>query len=194
MGTLTPSTPHTHRLSRMTDQRPEKKQKTYASSGINCNFALDKEFEVKSLSVVAESPVSCLQGLAERADSLLSEFHIKTVKDLANWKYGLWASAIVDLAETEEGGRRAEDATMNVDKAVDKDQRGKSLKELVDADVAALSGISDAGSALLKKLNVKTIGKLGSWKYIKWSRAIVALAEKEDDGTKSNRELDSLLK
>merc|ERR1712226_1337974 len=95
---------------------PAKKQKT-GVAGININFALDKEFEVKTLEVVASSPVSCLQGLAPRADDLLKYFHIKTVEDLATWKYGMWATA-----------------TRDIDEAVDKDQRGKSLKELVKAD------------------------------------------------------------
>merc|ERR1712226_111819 len=167
---------------------PAKKQKT-GVAGININFALDKEFEVKTLEVVASSPVSCLQGLAPRADDLLKYFHIKTVEDLATWKYGTWATAIRDLSETEEDGMRASDATMNIDQAVDKDQRGKSLKELVKADVAGLSGVSDAGAKVLAALGVKTIGDLGKWKYIRWSRGIVTLADKKAKPTGPINEL-----
>merc|ERR1712226_1205482 len=155
---------------------PAKKQKT-GVAGININFALDKEFEVKTLEVVASSPVSCLQGLAPRADDLLKYFHIKTVEDLATWKYGTWATAIRDLAETEEDGMRASDATMNIDQEVDK------------ADVAGLSGVSDAGAKVLAALGVKTIGDLGKWKYIRWSRGIVTLADKKAKPTGPINEL-----
>ena len=70
---------------------------------------------------------------------------------------------------------------MNINKAVDKAFEGKSLKELVDAPVSALSGVSDADAEKLKAaFNVKTIGDLAKLKYVKWAQAIVALAETEE--------------
>lgn len=67
---------------------------------------------------------------------------------------------------------------MNINKALDKAYEEKSLKELVDAPVEALQGVSENDGKLLKEaFNVKTIGDLAKLKYVKWAQAIVALAE-----------------
>lgn len=69
---------------------------------------------------------------------------------------------------------------MNLNKALDKAYEGKSLKELVDAPVAALAGVSEADAeALLKAFNVKTIRDLAQLKYVRWAQGIVSLADGE---------------
>ena len=69
---------------------------------------------------------------------------------------------------------------MNINKALDKAYETKSLKELVDAPVAALEGLSDADAeALGKALGIKTIGDLGRNKFFLWAQAIVALSDRE---------------
>lgn len=69
---------------------------------------------------------------------------------------------------------------MNINKAVDKAFEGKSLKEIADAPVDALQGVS-AGDAelLLKAFNIKTVRDLGTNKFFAWAQAIVTLADKE---------------
>lgn len=69
---------------------------------------------------------------------------------------------------------------MNLNKALDKAYEGKSLKELADAPVAALAGVSEADAeALLKAFNVKTIRDLAQLKYVRWAQGIVSLADGE---------------
>ncbi|KNY24958.1 hypothetical protein [Pseudobacteroides cellulosolvens] len=69
---------------------------------------------------------------------------------------------------------------MNIINAVDKAYETKSLKELVNAPVDALKGVSENDAKLLKDaFNVKTIGDLAQLKYVKWAQAIVTLAETE---------------
>ncbi|MBF0621137.1 MAG: hypothetical protein HQL54_04350 [Magnetococcales bacterium] len=69
---------------------------------------------------------------------------------------------------------------MNINNALDKAYEGKSLKELVDAPVGALQGVSEADAEKLQAaFNVKTIGDLASLKYVRWAQAIAALAETE---------------
>lgn len=58
---------------------------------------VDAEYETKTLAEIVKAPVSSLQGLSERAASLLEELDIKTVGDLGDWKYCQWAEAIVAL-------------------------------------------------------------------------------------------------
>lgn len=70
---------------------------------------------------------------------------------------------------------------MNIKKAVDKKYEGKSFKELVDAPVDALEGVSKKDAEHLDAaFNVKTIGDLAKLKYVKWAQAIAQLAEVEE--------------
>ena len=69
---------------------------------------------------------------------------------------------------------------MNLNFALDKAYESKSLKELVDAPVAALAGVSEKDAVLLKEaFGIKTIGDLAKLKYVLWAQAITNLAETE---------------
>ena len=69
---------------------------------------------------------------------------------------------------------------MNVDKFVTKKYEKMSLKELVNAPVDAISGVSEGDAKLLREaFKVKTIGDIGKLKYLKWAQAICTLAEGE---------------
>jgi hypothetical protein len=70
---------------------------------------------------------------------------------------------------------------MNINKCVDKAFEQKTLKEIANAPVSALQGVSDNDAELLKKaFNVKTVADLANLKYVKWAQAICALAEGEE--------------
>jgi hypothetical protein len=69
---------------------------------------------------------------------------------------------------------------MNINKALDKAYETKPLKEVADAPVDALQGVSENDAKLLKEaFNVKTIRDLANLKYVKWAQAIVTLADTE---------------
>ena len=60
---------------------------------------VDKAFEGKEFSELAEAPVSALQGVSQAdEDALKKALNIKTIRDLAENKYVLWAQAICNLA------------------------------------------------------------------------------------------------
>jgi hypothetical protein len=70
---------------------------------------------------------------------------------------------------------------MNINHALMKDSEGKSLKELVNAPVAMLAGVTDSDAEHLNAaFGVKTIKDLASLKYVLWAQAIVTLAETEE--------------
>jgi hypothetical protein len=70
---------------------------------------------------------------------------------------------------------------MNLNKALDKAYEGKSLKEVLDAPVAALSGVSDADAKKLEEaFGIKTIRDLGTNKYFVRAQAMVALESSEE--------------
>jgi len=69
--------------------------------------------------------------------------------------------------------------TADLDKILDKAYEGSALNELVDAPVAALSGVSEGDAEALKQaFNIKTIGDLGRNKYFRAAAALVDLAER----------------
>jgi len=67
---------------------------------------------------------------------------------------------------------------MQIDKALDKAYEQKSFKELADAPVDALQGVSAGDAEKLKEaFNVKTIRDLATLKYVRWAQAITTLAD-----------------
>jgi hypothetical protein len=61
---------------------------------------VDKAYETKSVSELADAPVDALQGVsAADAEHLKAAFNIKTVRDLGTNKFFLWAQAIAKLAD-----------------------------------------------------------------------------------------------
>ncbi|MDQ0708236.1 MULTISPECIES: hypothetical protein [Arthrobacter] len=70
--------------------------------------------------------------------------------------------------------------SVNLGKGLDKEFEDKSLKEILDAPVSALAGITDAkGEFLAKELGIKTVRDLGSNKYFALAGVLVALEGKE---------------
>jgi hypothetical protein len=47
-------------------------------------------------------PIEGFQGVSEETGKALAKLGLKTVRDLAEWKFVAWAQAIVALAKTEE--------------------------------------------------------------------------------------------
>lgn len=60
---------------------------------------VDKAFEGQEFAQLADAPVHALQGVSDAdAEHLRAAFNIKTVRDLAESKYVLWAQAITGLS------------------------------------------------------------------------------------------------
>jgi len=79
----------------------EEKDKRAANSVMNINKCIDKEHHTKTLGELVAAPVSALNGLAEWSDEALGKMKIKSIKDLAGWKYPIYAEAMNVLAEFE---------------------------------------------------------------------------------------------
>lgn len=55
---------------------------------------------------------------------------------------------------------------------------GKSAKEIADAPVTAIAGVSEGDAELLlKAFNIKTVRDLGTNKYFRWAQSITNLAD-----------------
>jgi len=69
---------------------------------------------------------------------------------------------------------------MNISKVVDKGYQGKSFREIADAPLSALQGISAKDAKLLKQVfDIDTVRDLANLRYVKWASALVTLAEDE---------------
>jgi len=69
---------------------------------------------------------------------------------------------------------------MNINKFLIKKYEQKPLRDVVNAPVDAIAGISEGDARLLKEaFNVKTVFDLANLKYVKWAQAICTLADGE---------------
>ncbi|KAA8495043.1 hypothetical protein FVE85_3284 [Porphyridium purpureum] len=150
------------------------------SHSMNLSECVVKAAEGKTLREIVNGPVHQLQGITTRADEMFATLNVKTIKDLAEWKFGKWATAIAVLQELEREGKRPAGSMMNINKAVDKEHETKSLSEIIALPPSALQGITSKADEALQAYKLDTIGKLGNWKYIKWARALVTLSECEE--------------
>jgi predicted RecB family nuclease len=69
---------------------------------MNINKALDKAYEGKSLKELCDMPLAGFEGLTDESAKHLEKLGVKTVRDLAEWKFVLWAQGIVALSKVEE--------------------------------------------------------------------------------------------
>lgn len=180
------------------EEPPTKKVKSDADDWknhkLNIAEAVMKADEGSSLTSLATANISTLQGIGLKAESILEVMNVKTVTDLADYKYYKIACSIQALASAETDGGRPDGSVMNVDKAMDKEFETKSLKELLEAPLSALEGLTTAADDLLKHLGVKSIGDLADFKYCKWASAIVELSKYEETKTAHERNLERELK
>jgi hypothetical protein len=71
---------------------------------------------------------------------------------------------------------------MNIDTIVDKTHQGKCFRDLADAPLSVLRGVSAADAkALQKAFGVRTVREFADLKFVKWAVAIATLAEEECD-------------
>jgi predicted RecB family nuclease len=71
---------------------------------------------------------------------------------------------------------------MNIQAIVDEKFTTKCFRELVEAPISALRGVSPADArALSQAFGINTIGELADLRFVKWANAIKTLAEEETD-------------
>ncbi|MDL2355473.1 MAG: hypothetical protein QFF03_09470 [Pseudomonadota bacterium] len=82
---------------------------------------------------------------------------------------------------------------MNIETIVDDQFKAKCFRELVEAPISALRGVSASDArALSQAFGINTIGELADLRFVKWAVAIKTLAEQETD-TKEQLAKETLL-
>eukprot|EP00980_Cylindrotheca_fusiformis_P002386 scaffold558_cov111-Cylindrotheca_fusiformis.AAC.4 len=80
----------------------EEENSRMEGSAMNLNKGLDKAFEHYSLQELLQQPVYALNGLTPAAGETFQMLGVKTIAELAEFKYCKWAEAIVTAARFEE--------------------------------------------------------------------------------------------
>ncbi|KAJ8901677.1 hypothetical protein NDN08_003883 [Rhodosorus marinus] len=168
-----------------TCSRSGRRRLVVASAGkdgykLNISEAIMVDLEGESLNSISKMPISAIQGVGEKTEKVLGALGLKTVSDMADYKFYKISRAIAVLESVERDGKRPDSSTMNIDKAVDKDFESKSFGDICDASASALQGISEEKGELLASIGVDTVRKLGEWKYFKWAESIVDLSKFEE--------------
>jgi hypothetical protein len=82
---------------------------------------------------------------------------------------------------------------MNIESIIDEQFKTKCFRELVEAPISALRGVSASDArALSQAFGVNTIGELADLRFVKWANAIKVLADEETD-TKEQLARETLL-
>jgi predicted RecB family nuclease len=125
----------------------------------------DKAYEEKNILELSKAPVAAISGVSESdSEDLKKAFGIKTVEDLANNKYVKLAQGI-NFFSTCSG------------EILDKEFESKEFENLAEKPVSAISGISEADSALLKKaFGIDTIRELAENKFVAIAQATISLS------------------
>eukprot|EP00184_Porphyridium_aerugineum_P008115 CAMPEP_0184693632 /NCGR_PEP_ID=MMETSP0313-20130426/1815_1 /TAXON_ID=2792 /ORGANISM="Porphyridium aerugineum, Strain SAG 1380-2" /LENGTH=202 /DNA_ID=CAMNT_0027151763 /DNA_START=103 /DNA_END=711 /DNA_ORIENTATION=+ len=158
---------------------PQKSTNGQLAMSFNFNKAVMKPDEGKSFKEISNMPITVLQGLTDRHAHALSRFHVKTVKDLSNWKYAKWAQSIAQLAEYEEKGARAAGSQSSIEKIMDKKFEHSAFGEILKMPVSVLQGVTEEAAKELESIGLGNVEKLAAWKFYRNARAIATLAEYE---------------
>ena len=169
-------------------KNPKSKERPIRSS--NCNNALKKGEELESFTNLLTKPVTALQGIGPVHEAQLSSLKLRTIADMAKYKYFHLARALLTLSRVEEEMDSTTTAKedqrghrfMNVNEGLDKAYETWSFRELVDkAPPSALQGLSATAGQTLTEMGVNTIGDLAHWKFCLWAEAIEVAHKYEEE-------------
>jgi len=157
------------------------------STQLNINNALKKKDEEQYFYELIDQPVTTLQGIGPKHADELSSLGLKTIRQLADYKFFHLAKSITILAETEEvngrpleGGESTSSSRMNLNKGMDKEFEKYPLQDMIHQPIHALQGLTPAAGDTFQSLGVKTVADLADFKYCKWAEAITIAAKFEE--------------
>jgi predicted flap endonuclease-1-like 5' DNA nuclease len=166
------------------------KSPSKSTDKMDIHWAVDAEHDGKSLRELITLKPSALNGLSERADLILGGLAVRSIQDLAQWRFYRTACAIVTMTlkpNLNRGGRKRKSARehqhniANIERILTKEYSDKSLVEIANAPLTAFKGIADWAKAPLAELGLHTINDLANWKFASWAEAMVTLSKWEND-------------
>ena len=110
-------------------------------------YEVRSEFQSLSFSQLLDASVMCFQGVGDTQNELLTKyFGIKTVRQLANLPFFIWALGVQEMAMKggESGNLSVEDLSKSQELkfSIRSHARGKNSRELLDAPLNVLDGLT----------------------------------------------------
>ncbi|MCR9142623.1 MAG: LysM peptidoglycan-binding domain-containing protein [bacterium] len=138
------------------------------------NNRIVKAFRHLTLTDLPDAPVHALRGLSEGDGELLyKSFYVKTIRDMADLKYIMWAQEIVALGKVPQAKI---DMHAFKDKLIKK-YEATPIKKLIQSPITVLQGVSAADTKRMREaFNVKTVNDLARLKFARWSQEICGAA------------------
>jgi len=169
------------------DRNPEELEKLREGYLMNVNGALVEAHQGTPLRNVVNLPVTVLQAISEAQAKVLSEnFEVRTVRDLANWKFYQIANSMLALTEVEEKNGRLDSSLQNMNDAVDKQFEKNSITTIMEQKAEVLQGVGKFLQAQMsKKIGITTLKEVANFKPAKYAAALVALSDYETAGFQS---------
>jgi len=176
---------------------PAKKTKTGKEHyALNVNKAVNANVKDLTLTDLVNGPVTDLAGVGIFSGLALKSLQCGTIKDLGEYKFFKAARAICTLADLEEAGQRESKSLMNVDDMVTEEYHAKSFRDMADAPVHVLQGLSEEVAENLVSKGVQTVRDLANFELCRTAEAMVEASKYEylltDKERKVERELKQL--
>jgi len=151
-------------------------------STLNINHALKKAEEGDSFRDLALQPVMTLQGIGPKHLQGLESLNLKTIQQLADYKFFHLARSVTVLSKTEQVNGRSEDSKMNIRKGIDKEFQSLPLSDLIEMPVHVFKELAPVtGGKAFQSLGINTVADLAEFKYCRWAEAIVGAAKFEEE-------------
>jgi len=162
----------------------EKLQEGYV---MNVNGMLVEAHQGTPLRKLVNLPVTVLKGISEKQAKVLSaDFKVRTVRDLANWKFYIIAKSIQALTEVEEINGRQDTSLQNINDALDQEFEKQPMTTIMEQKTEVLQGVGKVlQGQMSKKLGITTMKELANFKPAKYAAALVVLADYETAGFES---------
>lgn len=124
---------------------------------------------------LAEAPVSALRGLSrEKGRELQAACNFRSIRDMATWRPVERAASLVVLADA--GGE-----TRGAAKSGKRKSRMEAVQAAADGPLHRLDGITRRQANVLRDaLKIRTVRELADNRFFRIARAIVALADTEE--------------
>jgi len=179
--------PSTKKAKSSDDKNPKELQKLHEGYVMNMNGALVEEHQGTPLRKLVNLPVTVLQGISEKQATVLSaHFKVKTVRDLANWKFHVIAKAMQALAVVEWTNGRRDASLQNINDALDQEFEKQSIRTIMEQRAEVLQGVGKVGQVQMsKELGITTMEELANFMPAKYAAALVVLADYETAGFES---------
>ncbi|MDD4307178.1 MAG: zinc ribbon domain-containing protein [Thermoplasmata archaeon] len=143
---------------------------------------LVKKYEQKELDEILAAPTSALQGVSDTDSKKLAKaFNVKTVAELGNLKYAVWANKIHEMAQQSDG--ETQHLIRKIpenwrEEWLDKPYRHMPPEELLKYPPYILKGVSKDDSIKMKDaFNVRTVEDFAIVKYLEWAEELVELKD-----------------